>query len=313
MACRRPNPPPHLPAQDSANDADSTDSSPLLTPKTDASTPTKRPTLNGFCKFGADPKWMGDLVFEMAPKPRPGNTDEQYSRGDWVAVLQVQCDDISRLMREGFFWSSENVRRGEDRIICSMDKVWYPKGLRYTRRSVLVDKPPSGISPRWVAQLDVLCRFYEGILPNFRPEKLSRNKVFRVQAWEGPDELVYQYDLSKPDGNVNRIYGDAPLEGWWPWPRNDGILPWPRQVKGWWPWPWPARSKEAAGGVVPEGKGSSTGDEVALPQYGYVKLRVERTDTQILTQVRLELDWVVALLLILGMVTVNTIVLVWLT
>jgi hypothetical protein len=41
----------------------------------------------------------------MAPNP----SSEQYRAVSWAASLFVRCDDVARLMREGFFWSADNI------------------------------------------------------------------------------------------------------------------------------------------------------------------------------------------------------------
>jgi hypothetical protein len=203
--------------------------SPILTPKTEAATPPlgddtrpaqQQPT-GDFVKFGANPRWKAGLLLQMMPHPENRWIYRDYALSEWVAVMRVQCDDISRLMREGFFWTAENALPSENRIIRATEAEWAAKGLWYTRRWMLAEKRPDGTGPRWVAQLDVMSSFSDMILPDFRLKALLRKQIFMARAWKGPNEDVYRYELDTPSKNYNRISGGEPLQGWWPWPRQE--------------------------------------------------------------------------------------------
>ncbi len=173
-----------------------------------------------FLKYGYNPAW-GSLTMVLVQRPSP-QTDAAVP---WAAVLRVKCDDISRLMREGFFWSAENILPEEGYLSDNTDPQWLALGFCYARTWTLIDKS-NDEDPRWVAELDVLTRFPE-LLPGFEIRNLSRKNVWSARAWNPFEQLVYYYDYSSYGRNCNCIYGDRPLHGWWPWPRRS------RHVKMW--------------------------------------------------------------------------------
>lgn len=145
--------------------------------------------------------------------PDPGAPD--YSKGLWGGALRVNCQDVARLMREGFFWSAENILPEEGCMFHATGREWSSVGFHYARTWTLADKS-NGENPRWVAQLDI-------ITPDV--EKLSRDNVWKARAWNALEQAVYQYDYHRPSCNYKCFYGDKLLQGWWPWPREDGGSP----------------------------------------------------------------------------------------
>ena len=170
-----------------------------------------------FLKYGYNPAW-GSLTMILVQRPS-AQTDASVP---WAAALCVKCDDVARLMREGFFWSVENVLPEEGCLSDNTDSQWLSLGFSYARTWTLIDKS-NGDDPRWVAQLDVLTRFPE-LLSGFEIQNLSRRNVWSARAWNPFDQLVYHYDYSSSGRNCNCIYGDRPLQGWWPWPRRSRHL-----------------------------------------------------------------------------------------
>lgn len=139
----------------------------------------------------------------------------------WVAVLEVKSRDVPRLMREGFFWSSENVLREEGYISRETRREWTDLGFHYTRMWILADKS-NDETPQWVGHLGVFSESGE-ILPGFRVQSLSRENVHAAWAWNRLQQATYAYDCRQPRRyNYNCIYDDKPLQGWWPWPREEG-------------------------------------------------------------------------------------------
>lgn len=138
----------------------------------------------------------------------------------WLAVLVVKSRDVPRLMREGFFWSTENVVPEEGYMSSETRRDWAHSGLHYKRTWMLADKS-NDETPQWVARLEVNGRFPD-VLPGFRVQNLSRANVFAARAWNGPKH-TYAWDSRFPVRyNYNCIYDDRPLQGWWPWPREEG-------------------------------------------------------------------------------------------
>jgi hypothetical protein len=62
---------------------------------------------------------------------------------------------------------------------------------------------------------DVITPFFE-ILPRFQVDGLSGDNVWMAHEWNSLQQAVYHYDYDWPSYNYNCIYGDKPLQGWWP-------------------------------------------------------------------------------------------------
>lgn len=157
------------------------------------------------------------LVLKMVPDPGA----RLYKKALWVAVLEVKTTDIPRLMREGFFWSAENVVPEEGFMSRETKPGWTQFGFHYKRTWVLVDK--SNPTPKWVGLLDVVTRSYE-ILPNFQVQDLTRGNIYEAFACNGLGNIIYDYYHRWPRKSFNCIYDDKPLQGWWPWPKEEGAF-----------------------------------------------------------------------------------------
>ncbi|KAK4152177.1 hypothetical protein C8A00DRAFT_35146 [Chaetomidium leptoderma] len=164
------------------------------------------------CEVG---QGWGALVFEMALNPRHHSG---YSGLPWAAGLVVKCRDVPRLMREGFFWSAENILPEEGYMSHSTIPAWSNIGFDHERVWSLADKS-NGETPLWVAQLEVLSHSVT-ILSGFQVHNLSRKNVHRAHAWNAEKQLVYRFEYHSPRDCYNCIYDDMPLQGWWPWPRE---------------------------------------------------------------------------------------------
>ncbi|KAG7285551.1 hypothetical protein NEMBOFW57_010180 [Staphylotrichum longicolle] len=144
----------------------------------------------------------------------------------WAAILEVKCRDVPHLMREGFFWSAENVLPEEGYLSPESRPEWTALGCRHKRTWILADQSDNGQGqrrdPQWVGRLEVVSPVPEA-LPGFRVQELSRSNVYSAAAWNAREQLVYRYDYRSPSQNCNCIYDDKPLKGWWPWPRDDGV------------------------------------------------------------------------------------------
>jgi hypothetical protein len=138
----------------------------------------------------------------------------------WVAFLEVECKDVPRLMREGFFWSAENVlpaggymsKPGPDFTVL---------GFRHQRTWVIAEKPDDG-TPQWRGTVEVMSPLLETLI-NFRIQDLSAKNVFIAHAWNGAGCQTYNYHDEDPIHNYNCIYDNKPLKGWWPWPKEQRI------------------------------------------------------------------------------------------
>jgi hypothetical protein len=120
-------------------------------------------------------------------------------------------------MREGFFWSAENILPEEGYMSHSTIPGWSDIGFHHKRAWSLTDKS-NGETPLWVAQLEVLSHSVT-ILSGFLVHNLSRENVHNAHAWNAESQLVYHFESQSPRDCYNCIYDDMSLQGWWPWPR----------------------------------------------------------------------------------------------
>ena len=156
------------------------------------------------------------LRMVMVNDPAAAHWDPTGAR--WAAGLAVKCRDLPRLMREGFFWSAENILPEEGHMTNAEYREW-ARGLgrhAYGRVWHLADKS-NGEAPLWVARLEVCSRSVE-LLGRFEVRNLSRNMVYEAFAWNAEYRAVYAFRHYQPDGCFNCIYDEMPMEGWWPWP-----------------------------------------------------------------------------------------------
>ena len=142
-----------------------------------------------------------------------------YKKAPWAVHFEVKTIDIARLMREGFFWSTESILPEEGFISRETKPGWTNFGFRHKRTWILTDKSDEEV-PSWVGYLEVITRSPE-ILPSFRVQDLTRENIYAASAWNGLDQLVYDYHYRWPQKSYNCIYDDKPLQGWWPWPKED--------------------------------------------------------------------------------------------
>lgn len=120
-----------------------------LAPAT-ASTPTKatdgpkesgRPSVqqglsNTFDRYGKFDQGWGILQLRMVPNP--GARD--YRKAPWLAILNVKSEDVPRLMRDGFFWSAENVLPEEGSMSRVTSPEWAVGSSLHKRTWILADK-----------------------------------------------------------------------------------------------------------------------------------------------------------------------------
>jgi hypothetical protein len=137
----------------------------------------------------------------------------------WVAVLEVKCRDVARLMREGLFWTAGNIVPGKDYISWETRPENRSLGYHYKRTWILVDKS-KGQARQWVGRLEVMSPRAD-LLLGFQVQDLSTDDVYAATATNGFRHCIYNFDRRFSHHNYNCIYGRKPLKGWWPWPRDD--------------------------------------------------------------------------------------------
>ncbi|KAK4038512.1 hypothetical protein C8A01DRAFT_17437 [Parachaetomium inaequale] len=170
-------------------------------------------SFNEYDRFGQE--W-GIIDLRMLPK----RGTPECPAAPWAAVLEVKCRDVPRLMREGFFWSAENVLREEGHMSWETRPEWTALGCRYKRTWILADRP-NHEARRWVGRLEVVSPLLE-LLPDFQVLNLSRENVYAAAATNALQQWIYNFDYRFPRHNYNCIYGNKPLKGWWPWPTEEG-------------------------------------------------------------------------------------------
>lgn len=162
----------------------------------------------------------------VAAKPSPGTIEmrmipEQYTPNPWLAVLRIECKDVPRLMREGFFWSAANVLPEEGYISDDVRPLCAKLGCRHKRTWTIADRPNDEAS-QWSGRIELSSPLLETVA-QFRIADLSRASVFVAYGWNKAGYSTYRYDHRYPDHNYNCIYDDEPLEGWWPWPKEKEV------------------------------------------------------------------------------------------
>ncbi|KAH6650437.1 hypothetical protein F5144DRAFT_45020 [Chaetomium tenue] len=136
----------------------------------------------------------------------------------WAACIKIKCKDVPRLMREGFFWSADNVLPERGHISPDTGRAWVNLGCRHQRTWIIADDPDDEVS-QWRGSIKVVSPVLEA-LAKFRTHHLSKATVYCASAWNEMGRSIYKYDYRRPDDNYNCIYDDKPLKGWWPWPKQ---------------------------------------------------------------------------------------------
>ncbi|KAI2617713.1 hypothetical protein GGS26DRAFT_596263 [Hypomontagnella submonticulosa] len=147
----------------------------------------------------------------------------------WVGLLQVKCDNIPQLMREGFFWSLDNVLweqgfLGSPLYSSSWDQFDSDEGRNLReiglsqRRSYFL-RDIQHEPPRWIAHFQMYARSDE-ILARIRLENLRIENVFSAEAKASARQRLYKYLRCKPEASMNALYDNMAMEGWWPWPKR---------------------------------------------------------------------------------------------
>lgn len=72
----------------------------------------------------------------------------------------------------------------------------------------------------WTAEVTLRAREHES-MAQFRLSHLSPNNIFSADGYT--KKMVYRYNARNPEKNLNTIYEDMPLKGWWPWPKGPQV------------------------------------------------------------------------------------------
>ncbi|KAG7284509.1 hypothetical protein NEMBOFW57_010884 [Staphylotrichum longicolle] len=181
--------------------------------------PSGLPASSAFNRYILAKREHGIVSLNYVINPRAPRT---WKAAQWEATLTVLCHDVPRLMREGLFWSVDNIVPEEGFIQAARPES-KAIGYSHVRTWILTDKPESRgghRTPDWVACLEVSTTTIEG-LAGFRPKTLTRAHIWKANAWDVHRRPIYNYDSYAPAQNFNCVYDDMPLRGWWPWPRGE--------------------------------------------------------------------------------------------
>ncbi|RSL62227.1 hypothetical protein CEP54_005834 [Fusarium duplospermum] len=143
--------------------------------------------------------------------PPPPHGDHQGESPNWYAYLELETRDIAGVMRDGLFLTQDNVREEEG---CLRKDYWPDqKSWGHTRYYTIVD-------PRWSGHLYV-CAWDIRPVINFRLHHLTADKVELARVEDEEENTVYCYDVDAPECSANFIYDDMPMDGLWPWPKEE--------------------------------------------------------------------------------------------
>ncbi|KAF6808279.1 hypothetical protein CPLU01_15690 [Colletotrichum plurivorum] len=151
--------------------------------------------------------------------PTRFNTEDVMRRGiEWEVRLRTKTRDLARFMREGFHWTTANFDPEMTRTVSNLREDCLTKvGWTCTRNYYLSDL---GDNPCWAAKLVVCARSLD-VLSRFKICDLRPDMVYHAYARnDRTDQFPYEFESDRPHNNHNDIYGDLPLEEWWPWPKR---------------------------------------------------------------------------------------------
>ncbi|KAM3512891.1 hypothetical protein MY11210_003447 [Beauveria gryllotalpidicola] len=141
----------------------------------------------------------------------------------WYAELTLEVKDVAVLLKSGLFWSEDNIDLTNNFFVDGKNaphpsSEWINPLPRHGRYYELIDSEPA----QWHGTLMVRAHVI-GTLYQFRPSQLSLANVRYVSAKNPQGRTVYQFDSADRDRCFNSIFDVAPLKGWWPWPKKEGI------------------------------------------------------------------------------------------
>jgi hypothetical protein len=144
------------------------------------------------------------------------NPSLPFPTHDWMAVLYVECRDVPRLMREGFYWDRANVIYEDEHVFTRTDPEVNQEGQHWCGKRYYYLKDLQQ-PQRWTATLHVYT-LTNLMLYYFDLGQLSKERFQRTFAYSPFGRTIYQYHYSLPRCCYNLIYNNMPIEGQWPWP-----------------------------------------------------------------------------------------------
>jgi hypothetical protein len=152
---------------------------------------------------------------------KPGDVPEA-GEDEWFCQLVVVAENVPALMRLGFYWTPDLIVPDRGFIIPNdpdlRNNLASPGADWLHTRTYLLRRLQR--DSYWLAKLDLHTRD-EKLLHTFDPRTITREHTESCVAFDWEKNLVYSFDRSNPDSNVNHVFGHMALRGWWPWPKPD--------------------------------------------------------------------------------------------
>ncbi|CCF39349.1 hypothetical protein CH063_02113 [Colletotrichum higginsianum] len=166
-----------------------------------------------------DTSYTACFLFD-SKSPSDGAADPE---SEWEARLRVKSRDLPRLMREGFHWTPANFDPGATYIQkdLSGEKKTIKRRWTQSRNFFLSDLSDN---PYWAATLVIYARSTR-VLSRFKVTDVTPDTMSWAAAWKkdehwGNVHWIYEWDCRRPQESYNAVYGEMPLDGWWPWPKR---------------------------------------------------------------------------------------------
>ncbi|KAI1441189.1 hypothetical protein F5Y02DRAFT_431380 [Annulohypoxylon stygium] len=174
------------------------------------------PGIAGNGKFYSDIPMTAPVWFWVVPEPKRDLELQQ-----WCGRIYVKCDDVPRLMREGFHWTTANLIREEGHFDTTPFGVAFPLTLCHKypiwRKWYMRDLQQP---PRWVACVHVHAPTVD-VAAKVRLADWTVDMIWGAYAIGTLGKRIYNFERARPGHSYNAIYEDMPLEGWWPWPKKE--------------------------------------------------------------------------------------------
>lgn len=147
------------------------------------------------------------------------NLSVAKDRIPWHAELMVYPANMLALMRQGFYWSGDNIDITKSifaSVLPQDEMIRY--GFRYMRVYTLESSPNTSSTNTWEAELRVY-GFDVKQLRDFQPRDLTHENIRYASAFNRRSQSIYYFDSACEDACYNALLDLTPLPGWWPWPK----------------------------------------------------------------------------------------------
>ncbi|KAI1366806.1 hypothetical protein F5Y08DRAFT_350698 [Xylaria arbuscula] len=170
-----------------------------------------------------DDKEKVSIMFGIVPDP---SKCAHFKHQAWVATMRIKCQNVPRLMRDGFHWDVSNVIKEEGYIEWGKTSRNANDWDRAHKRWYFLEDTHH--PRRWTASISVVATEPQ-ILSNFSVRQLSKKSIRDAWAVNQNGRHIYgyrAYETADPSINApehpmygfNAIYDEMPMQGFWPWP-----------------------------------------------------------------------------------------------